>query len=103
MNPDKIDITGLDKGAVVAALYNRGQSQGLGIMVNLTHIAKNGGGLMTADEANRLITKQGMYFDYLNGRVMKVSVEDDIMDVWLYDRDNGQGAALRALQSAGLK
>lgn len=103
MNDDKIDITGLDKGAVVAALYNRGKSQGLGVMAELAHLASNGGGGMTPDEANTLIAKNGMYFDYLRGRVMKVSVEHDMMDVWLYDRDNGQGAALRALQSAGLK
>lgn len=103
MNDDRIDITGLDKGSVLAALYNRGKAQGLGIMANFAHVAKNGAGIMTAEQANELIAKQGAYFDYLNGRVMKVSVEHDVMDVWLYDRDNGQGAALSALQAAGLK
>ena len=37
------------------------------------------------------------YFDYLNGRVMKIDLSEDMLDPWLYDRDNGEGAAARAL------
>lgn len=43
-----------------------------------------------------------MYFDYLKGRVMKVNLSGDEFDEWGYDRDNGSGAAHRALQRAGV-
>ena len=40
------------------------------------------------------------YFDYLKGRVMKVDLsEDDGFEEWLYDRDNGEGAAQSALDN----
>lgn len=39
-------------------------------------------------------TVHGRYFDYLFGRVMKVEIpESGEMETWLYDRDNGDGAA----------
>jgi hypothetical protein len=38
-----------------------------------------------------------VYFDYLRGRVMKVDLSKDAFDPWLYDRDNGAGAAERAV------
>ena len=101
-----IDITGLDKAEVLAALYNASQPQGLGF---LQFVA----GDMTVDDAQRHIngghnsggdytwTPPGiphLYFDYLMGRVMKIDLTGDELRVGLYDRDNGDGAALRALQ-----
>jgi hypothetical protein len=41
--------------------------------------------------------KHGANFDYLHGRVMKVDLSGDSFDPWLYDRDNGEGAASRAI------
>lgn len=39
-------------------------------------------------------------FDYLEGRVLKVNLSnDDGFEEWLYDRDNGNGAAQRAIDS----
>lgn len=38
-----------------------------------------------------------IYFDYLQGRVMKVDLAGDELDPRLYDRDNGEGAARRAI------
>ena len=51
---------------------------------------------MGKTEAARLL-EQTTRFDYLAGRVMKVELGGDTLDPWLYDRDNGRGAALEAL------
>lgn len=88
-----IDITGLDKATVLAALYNRSRPQGMGFL----HFDPEP---MTRDEAQAVIASGGthlsdrsLYFDYLKGRVMKVDLSKDEFDPWLYDRDNGNGAA----------
>lgn len=102
---EAIDIKGLDKGAVLAALYNASQPLGMGFL----HYDP---ALMTADEGRALVDDQmkrtsefgqpRAYFDYLKGRVMKVEVSLDTLSPGGYDRDNGQGAARRALVDAGL-
>lgn len=53
---------------------------------------------MGREEAEKLLA-QTDYFDYLEGRLMKVSLrpEFDSFDAWAYDRDNGQGAAQNAI------
>jgi hypothetical protein len=38
-----------------------------------------------------------IYFDYFNGKVMKVDIANDEFDPYLYDRDNGPGAAQYAI------
>lgn len=87
-----IDIKGLDKAEVLAALYNASRQQGMGFM------DKRGQAQMTVADAQKVIeANPGLYFDYLQGRVMKISLKDDDLEEWLYDRDNGQGAAQRAL------
>lgn len=89
-----IDISGINKAAVLAALYNASKPQGLGIL----HFTPED---MTVQEATELLT-QTNYFDYLKGRVMKIALDGDTLDPRLYDRDNGDGAAIAALKSAGL-
>ena len=89
-----INIKGLDKAEVLAALYNNARPQGMGFL----HFTPE---RMTRDEATKLLERT-TYFDYLRGRVMKVSLEGDELREGLYDRDNGQGQALLALQDAGL-
>ena len=37
------------------------------------------------------------HFDYIQGRVLKIEFDGDNIDPRLYDRDNGHGAALRAV------
>jgi hypothetical protein len=88
-----IDIAGLDKASVLAALYNRARPQGMGFLHYTTEP-------MTRDEAQAVIASGGthlsglsLHFDYLKGRVMKVDLSNDTFDPWLYDRDNGNGAA----------
>jgi len=54
---------------------------------------------MGVDEAREILNStEDKYFDYLNGKVMKLSLKsDDEFDEWGYDRDNGQGSAQRAI------
>lgn len=87
-----IDISGMDKGEVLAALYNASKPQGMGFL----HFDPKP---MTAEEGRALIeeTKPRNSFDYLKGRVMKVNLGGDQLDPWGFDRDNGEGAASRAL------
>lgn len=86
-----IDISGLDKRKVLMALYDGARPQGLGFL----HFSV---GPMTEAEAESLLSKD-RYFDYVNGRVMKVDLtDDDQFDERLYDRDNGDGAAQRAVE-----
>jgi hypothetical protein len=84
-----ISIVGLDKAAVLAALYNRSRPQGMGFL-------QYDPAPMTVEEARSLLA-QSKYFDYLKGRVLKVSLEKDEFDERLYDRDNGPGAAASAV------
>lgn len=87
-----IDIKGLNKAEVLAALYNNSKPQGLGFL----HFDPKE---MTVAEAEEIL-KQTTDFDYLKGRVMKVDLSsDDGFEEWLYDRDNGNGAAQRAIDS----
>jgi hypothetical protein len=89
-----INIAGLDKVKVLQALYERAKPQGMGFL----HYTP---GPLPEAEAKACLERHP-YFDYLNGRVMKVDLGKDTLDPRLYDRDNGDGAAERALQDAGL-
>ena len=80
-----INISDLNKADVLAALYNASKPLNFGFMdYDPTP--------MTREAAEKLLA-QTTYFDYLNGRVMKVKLASDELDVWGYDRDNGEGAA----------
>ena len=88
---EKIDISKLSKAQVLAALYNASQPLGMGFL----HYDPSP---MSEDEATSLL-EQSTYFDYLKGRVMKVDLSGSAFDPWLYDRDNGEGAAARVVGS----
>lgn len=94
MSDKEISIKGLSKPAVLAALYNRAQAQGMGFL----HYTPEE---MTEAEAQKIwddVNEQGHpYFDYLKGRVMKVNITGETFNPWLYDRDNDQGAAETAI------
>jgi len=75
----------------LAALYNASKPQGMGFM----HYDPTP---MSVEQAEKLLN-QGTYFDYLMGRVMKIDLSGDTLEPWLYDRDNGEGAAQKALES----
>ena len=86
-----IDISKLDKADVLCALYNNSKPLGLGII----HFTPED---MEKSEAEILVNKY-TYFDYLKGRIMKVDITGDELDPRLYDRDNGEGATQRAIDT----
>lgn len=89
-----VSIKGLNKAAVLVALYNNSHQQGLGFLHT------RGAAAMTVAQAQDELDRSGpsKYFDYLHGRVMKVGLESDTeFNERLYDRDNGPGAAQRAI------
>lgn len=87
-----IDISGLDKGSVLAALYNASRPQGLGFL----HYDPKP---MTPAQGTEILKEEpnSPRFDYLNGRVLKIRLDRDALDPVDYDRDNGQGAAAKAI------
>ena len=95
---EPIDISKLDKAEVLAALYNASKMQGV------SFLACEWRGNMSKEKAQEYIDEccntpgRNLYFDYLNGRVMKINLGKDLLEVRLFDRDNGDGAAQRAIQ-----
>lgn len=88
-----VDITGLDKAEVLLALYNNSSCKGLGFLAGIVDD-------YTLQDARRDIDEcPDHYFDYLRGRVLKVDLSGDSFDSWLYDRDNGEGAAEAAIKA----
>ena len=85
-----IDITGLSKAVVIKALYDGAQVQGLGFF-------KATATPITVADCQELVDSGDLDFDYLQGRVMKIDLSGDQIDPRLYDRDNGSGAAARAI------
>lgn len=100
----KVDITGIDKAELLRCLYNGSDPQGMGWIQYVP-------GHMSLEQAQVLIDackeSESDYqdahinlaydFDYLQGRVMKVNLGEPVMDLWLYDRDLGEGAGLLAI------
>ena len=85
-----VKYNGLTKAEVLCALYNNSKPQGLGVFV-YQHRE------LTLQVAEMML-KERTIFDYIQGRVIKVDLsEDDGFEEWLYDRDNGEGAAQKAL------
>ena len=80
-----IDLTKHNKAEVLATLYNNSRPLGMGIL----HFMPEE---MTIGEAENLLKDQS-YFDYLMGRVMKCDFSGDKLETFLYNRDNGKGAA----------
>jgi hypothetical protein len=94
----EVDISGLDKAALLAALYNHSQPAGMGWLQALP-------GDMTVEHARELIdsganpdyirARDGIYFDYLYGRPLKIDLGGEVLRTYGYNRDNGDEAAER--------
>ena len=83
---EDIDITGIDHAELLVELHRNACSPGMGML----HRQREPISL----EAARELLKTQKSFDYLIGRVMKVSLDgNSLKRAWLYDRDNGDGAA----------
>ena len=88
-----ISLEGLNKADVLAALYNGSRPLGMGFLhCDPTPMAR--------EEAQEILNEDRRpYFDYLKGRVMKIDLSGDELNPYLYDRDNGNGAAFLIIQS----
>lgn len=84
-----VKYDGLTKAEVLKALYDASRPLGLGFLQFIP-------GDISLEEAEKLVKKTDN-FDYLNGRVIKVTLGDDGFEEWLYDRDMGEGAAQKAV------
>lgn len=90
-NNQEIDITGLNKAEVILALWKGSHAQGYSLLgLNVAN--------PTIKDAERWIEENPlMYFDYLNGRVIKCDISGNSFDPRLYDRDCGVNAAAEAI------
>lgn len=88
-----MNIKGISKAKILAALYNASRAQGMGFLQSKPDATSD-------KEAQQLLDDGHTYFDYLYGRVMKIDLSSDDLRTALYDRDNGQGAAEDAITRA---
>lgn len=86
-----MNIKGIDKAKILCILYNNSKPLGLGFM----HYEPID---MKYEEAKKLLKTQ-KYFDYLKGRVMKINLDTDDLNTWLYNRDNGEGKAEKLIKT----
>lgn len=84
-----ISIAGLDKAAVLMALYDAARPLGMGFL----HYRPEP---MTREQADGLLAKS-LHFDYVGGRPLKIDLSGDELNQGLYDRDQGEGAAQRCI------
>jgi len=88
-----VDISGLDKFDVLKALWENSKTASFFSM-----IPKMAPPLNEA-EAREQLSSTRPYVDYLCGRVIKTDFSKDELDPWGYDRDNGQGAMQKVVNS----
>lgn len=86
---------GLTKAEALRKLYNSAKPQGMGFL----HYEPKP---MTIEEAEDVIQflkdeDWPIKFDYHKGRVMKVDLSNDSVELQWYDRDNGENSGLEAL------
>lgn len=85
-----INISKIPKAKVLAALFNHAKPLGLGL---LHYIPRD----MDETEAQKILDSGQTYFDYHEGRLMKVDLSGDELDTRFYNRDNGEMAAENAI------
>lgn len=96
-----INIEGLDKAKVLHALWHASHAQGLSFM------GFTGG--FPLERAQELIKERDdnrrekdpyrLYFDYVDGHIVKCNLTGDEFDERLFDRDCGEGAAAKAIEN----
>lgn len=90
-----VDIKGLDKAEVLHALWRHSHAQGMSFL----GLTPEGFTLQKAQELikERQEKNARLYFDYVEGHVIKCDLSEDSFDEFLYDRDCGYGAAEAAI------
>jgi hypothetical protein len=98
-----IDIKGLDKAEVLLALWNSSRMQGMSFLgYNHEMTLKYAQECVEQARQTGIDGEEKIYFDYLNGKVMKIDLAPDEIDPRLYDLDNGDGAAQTAIDNLRL-
>ena len=89
-----MNITALNKADVFLTLFNNAKTPGLGL------IAAAMFGPLSIEGAEKIMQdcNEDIYFDYVYGRVMKISLKGDDIDTRLYNLNNGENAAEKAIQ-----
>lgn len=92
-----VDIKGLDKAKVLSSLYNATRPQGFGFLHDLPQD-------MSVEQAKEIIDARlevsvDLYFDYVQGRPIKVDLTKDTFESRLYDRDAGVDKAQYVIDS----
>jgi hypothetical protein len=105
-----VDISGLDKAAVLAVLYNAAAPHRMGFL-QTEHAPE----VMTIEEARQVIEVRGhdhmalfrsiglarqgpvLSFSYVFGRPLKANIAGDSLRTASYDRYHGEGAAASAI------
>ena len=91
VDKDEIDISNKDKAEVLAGLYNNSHPVGMGML----HYDPTP---MTIEVARETLEKT-QNFGYLKGRPLKINLEDNIVYVGAYNRDNRQGLAQQVISN----
>jgi hypothetical protein len=92
-----IDIEKLELSDVLVALVNAGATNTMTIQGKLPLLTHRLGRELIQEG----IEAEALYFDSVLGRTLHVDLNDDVIDVTAYDKANGVGAALKALQAIG--
>jgi len=92
-----IDIEKLELSDVLVALVNAGATNTMTIQGKLPLLTHRLGRVLIQEG----IEAEALYFDSVLGRTLHVDLNDDVIDVSAYDKANGVGAALKALQAVG--
>lgn len=103
-----ISIKGIDKAVLLAALYNNAKPVGMGMLqarpgaLTRDDVMK---AMYVGDDSTRMFGEtlgresQKLHFDYLFGRPLKVNLAGDTLETALYNRDWGDGAAEKIVES----
>lgn len=87
-----IDISGLDKGVILAALWNSAALPPAHI-----HASPRTRPMSVEEGRSAVIDNEGG-FDYYEDRLLKINLSGDTLDPWGYDRDNGAGLAAKVIR-----
>ena len=82
-----VNIAGLDKAKVLQALHQNSKAQGMSFLHEKA---------VSIEDCEHQLARSS-YVDYFAGRVIKCDLGKDEFDTWGYDRDNGDGAAQKAI------
>lgn len=86
-----VNVAGLDRAAVLAALYNNSSAPGLAAL-------HEGPDQITADQARERMAGGETGYNYFWGRYLKVEFEGDLMEGGFYDNFIGSaGSAERVI------